>query len=140
MLILTPDPPLISLTSLHSMHAPKNTSVLYAGPGGDSNSLFQAAVSVRSLFTEQGYMLPDDRPLKLHATIVNTIYAKAGNKWSLKINAEGLLDEWKDFVWAKEFPIEKLAICKLGAKKIANAGGEIVGEEYEEVASIPFLA
>lgn len=42
-------------------------------------------------------------------------------------------------MWAKDFPIEKLAICKMGAKKIIGGNEEIVGEEYEETASIPFL-
>lgn len=83
--------------------------------------------------------MPDDRPLKLHATLVNTIYAKAYHRWGVKFNAEGLIEEWKDFVWAKDFPIEKLAICKMGAKKITGAKGEILGQEYEEIASIPFL-
>ncbi|QDS73927.1 hypothetical protein FKW77_007738 [Venturia effusa] len=134
------DPLIISLTSLRSMHAPQSTSVLYAGPGEDSDDLIQIASVLRSTFTEQGYLIPDERPLKLHATIVNTIYAKSGNKKiaNLKINAEGLLDEWKDFVWAKDFTIEKLAICKMGAKKITDADGEIIGEEYEEMASIQF--
>lgn len=115
-----------------------DTSVLYAGPGGDSNGLFQTAVSIQNLFKEEGYLLPDDRPFKLHATIVNTIYAKTGKKHTTKINAEALINEWKDFVWAKDFPIERLAICKMGAKKITDTNGEIVGEEYEEIASIPF--
>jgi activating signal cointegrator complex subunit 1 len=99
-------------------------------------------VLLRNSFEKKGYLVPDDRPLKLHATIVNTIYAKAGHKGggNLRIDAQDLLEEWKDFVWAKDFPIEKLAICKMGAKKITNANGEIVGEEYEQIASIPFFA
>ncbi|KAE9964195.1 hypothetical protein BLS_008563 [Venturia inaequalis] len=130
----------ISLTSLHCMHEPESTSVLYAGPGEDSNGLFQTAVSIQDLFIKQGYLIPDDRPFKLHATIVNTIYSNTYQKRSPRFNAEGLLNEWKDFLWAKDFPIEKVALCEMGAKKIRDANGEIVGEEYEEIASIPFLA
>jgi activating signal cointegrator complex subunit 1 len=131
----------ISLTSLHSMHTPKSTSILYAGPQDPTNRLYQNCVVLQKLFQEKGYLVPDDRTLKLHATIVNTIYAKSGSRGGgiPRFDAETLLEEWKDFTWAKDFQIEKLAICKMGAKKVMDAKGEIMGEEYEEVASIPFL-
>lgn len=132
----------ISITSLHSMHAPKSTSILYAGAQDPTDRLFQTCVTLRDLFQKKGYLVPDDRPLKLHATIVNTIYAKAGHRGggNARFDAEGVLEEWKDFVWAKDVPIQKVAICKMGAKKVANSSGEIDGEEYEEVVSKPLFA
>jgi activating signal cointegrator complex subunit 1 len=124
------------------MHSPKSTSILYAGPQDPSGRLFQACVALRGFFEKEGCLVPDNRPLKLHATIVNNIYAKSGHRGgeNLRIDAENLLEEWKDFVWAQDFVIEKLAICKMGAKKTINESGQVIGEEYEEVASIPFPA
>jgi activating signal cointegrator complex subunit 1 len=124
------------------MHSPKSTSILYAGPQDPSGSLLPICSKLRSLFEDAGYLVSDDRPLKLHATIVNTIYAKAEHRGggNVRFDAEALLGKWKDFIWVQDFAIEKLAICKMGAKKITNENGEIVGEEYEEVASIPFVA
>jgi activating signal cointegrator complex subunit 1 len=170
----------ISLTSLHSMHSPKSTSILYAAPHDPSGRLLPLCTTLRSLFEKEGHLVPDDRPLKLHATIVNTIYAKSGGRGGgsigtaktiagsytqtagdntdgksavfnrsvghgpnakalLRFDAEGLLEQWKDFIWVEGFPLEKLSICKMGATKITAANGEVIGEEYEEIASIPFV-
>jgi activating signal cointegrator complex subunit 1 len=70
----------VSLTSLHSMHTPRNTSILYAGPEDSRGVLHALCVKLRDAFSAAGFLVPDDRPLKLHATILNTIYAKAGGK------------------------------------------------------------
>jgi activating signal cointegrator complex subunit 1 len=51
-------------------------------------------------------------------------------------DATALLEQFKDFVWAVDVRIEKVAICKMGAKKIFDERGEVVGGEYEEVAYI----
>ena len=173
----------ISLMSLHSMHPPKKTSILYAGSEEDAGILYPLCTKIRSMFQSEGFLVPDDRPLKLHATIVNTIYAKAGGrggkpfqkredktaagnvvehgegpineegskvdtssghglhaKAPKRLDATSLLEQCKDIVWADDFPLERLAICKMGAKKILDANGEIVREEYEEIASIPLLS
>ena len=138
-------------------------------------------------------MVKDTRPLKLHATIVNTIYAKPGGRFEnagrnfaqsskskqkdtqeqetatdlpnsseqtnndvgeanppdkasrmrhsargpLRIDATAVIEQFRGFTWANDFRIEKIAICKMGAKTITNEQGDVVGEEYEEVASIP---
>ena len=82
---------------------------------------------------------PDDRPLKLHATIVNTIYAKSGGRLGqglLRFDATEFVERFKDSVWAEDIRIEKIAICKMGAKKLFTPDGKIVGEEYEMVASV----
>lgn len=70
-------PPLdISLTSLASMHAPHKTSILYISPTDPTDRLWSISNAIRSRFLEAGLLVNDDRPLKLHATVVNTIYAK----------------------------------------------------------------
>jgi activating signal cointegrator complex subunit 1 len=180
-------PLIISLSSLVSMHAPQQTSILYATPEDPTERLYPFCTKLRSIFEAESYLTPDDRPLKLHATIVNTIYAKAGGRGrpprskpqsgppkvpesttneapsspiqgtdeieastldtsvghgtnargSLRFDATALMTDFEKFIWAKDFRIENLAICKMGAKKITGPNGGIIGEEYEMVASIP---
>ena len=105
-------------------------------------------------------MVDENRPLKLHATIINTIYAKKaagfrgrGRGGSItntssntapkerergppKLDASALVEIFADFEWSKELLIEKIAICKMGAKKILGQYGDVVGEEYEEIAHV----
>lgn len=170
----------VSLKSLHSMHPPENTSVLFAAPWNDDVLLYPLCEAICKLFKDAGFVMDDGRELMLHATVLNTIYAKSEMRnqepasvsgssvvvadvtskepstrdWpvvskpipsqgrskgrgSIRVSAVELIEKCEDFVWADEFPLEKLAICKMGAKKITDADDNITGEEYEEVASIP---
>jgi len=203
-------PIIISLTSLHSMHNPKSTSILYANPYDSTDRLLPLGQKLRTIFEENEYMTKDTRPLKLHATVVNMIYAKPGNRHNpksqtkpqtigaaeaadptnststtvtepvaletndeedvgcdtgaavneqegeeqeskpeggsnsygrntrapMRFDATALLEQFNDFVWAGDFRIEKVAICKMGARKIFGERGEVVGEEYEEIAYV----
>jgi activating signal cointegrator complex subunit 1 len=171
-----PAPPLkISLTGLSSMHSPTNTSILYIPPSDPTQRLYPFCLALQKLFQNEGLLLPDNRDLKLHATIVNTIYAKGrrerkknltpkkegsqggGDPSSassggqdddrsqghgphsnapLKFDARRLLEEYKNFVWAEGVVLDRIAICGMGAKKLFDAGGNVVGEEYTEVASV----
>lgn len=73
----TPKEPLkISLKSLYPMQAPHKTSILYTAPEDTTNRLEPLCLFLKSKFTEAGLLIPDSRPLRLHATIVNTIYIK----------------------------------------------------------------
>ncbi|KAF2497927.1 hypothetical protein BU16DRAFT_329576 [Lophium mytilinum] len=142
-----PGPLVISLQGLHSMHPPARTSILYAAPEDPTGRLYPAATKLRDLFTQAGLMVPDDRPLKLHATIINTIYAKASKggrgaghganaKALLRLDAQEMVERYRGFVWAEGVRVERVAICKMGAKKVVDAGGVVVREEYEEVAGL----
>lgn len=176
----------MSLTALHAMQSPTKTSSLYAGPEDPSKRLLPLCLRIRDAFASAGFIVMEDRPLKLHATILNTIYAKSGgrnkapspdkdnttlplthsnevlpaslvrdisppggaplpdssrgrgrrSRAPITLDATQLLDKCKDFIWASGFAIEKLAICEMGAKKILDMDGNIVDEQYEEVASI----
>jgi activating signal cointegrator complex subunit 1 len=68
-------PVLISLRGLHSMHAAHSTSILYAAPHDSSGRLYPFCLSVRQAFGDAGFMIEEDRGLKLHATTLNTLYA-----------------------------------------------------------------
>jgi activating signal cointegrator complex subunit 1 len=48
-----------------------------------------------------------------------------------------LIDRYKDFTWAEGVKIDRVQICKMGAKKIWSGGsegeGEVLDEKYEAV-------
>jgi activating signal cointegrator complex subunit 1 len=192
-----PWPMQISLTSLHAMQPPKITSILYAGPEDPKQVLNDFCTRLSSQFRSAGFLLPDDRPLKLHATILNTIYAKTSDRGKqqtlstlsistttqstpliqqgqdgsgqetvqshaapsrvatdeaaedrsrghgpnarapIRLDATSLLERCKDFIWAADFTLEKIAICKMGAKMITDEDGNVIDEQYEEIASVP---
>ncbi|TKA69377.1 hypothetical protein B0A49_07047 [Cryomyces minteri] len=186
----TATPALLSivLNSLHSMHSPCRTSILYAIPTDPTNRLHAFASRIRSLFTDADLLVPDDRPLKLHATIVNTIYAKGvgrkrpgrvadsssngatsegsvadstadvrpeparedqqpqqndraeghgpHSRAPIRLDARELMNRYKGFVWAQDVAVEKVAVCKMGARKVVDERGRVVDEVYEEVGSV----
>lgn len=77
----------VSLTSLHSMHPPRRTSILYAGPEDRNEILMPFCNKLRSAFSSAGFLVQDDRPLKLHATMLNTIYVKATGRQAATLGA-----------------------------------------------------
>ncbi|KAM0719724.1 hypothetical protein Q7P37_003857 [Cladosporium fusiforme] len=166
----------INLRGLVSMHAPQNTSILYTAPQDPSERLYNFCLALQGHFKEQNLLVSDDRKLKLHATLVNTIYAKgkkrlpprrsihqpsgagalaqqAGGQHTsnedrseghgpnsnapLKIDARPLLEKYKDFIWADNVVLDRVAICEMGTKKKTDGQGNITAEEYTEVASVP---
>jgi activating signal cointegrator complex subunit 1 len=189
----------INLESLVPMQAPHKTSILYAEPQDASQRLAKFAEALRDEFVAQGLMVKDTRPLRLHATIANTIYAKPkrggkgrpkkqdlgidppttetesnglqhdhddtastagsvdsnptappdpstfetsarkdghaaqGSSW-MRFDARALVEQYKGFVWAENVRVDRVYICKMGAKKIYNEDGEVLDEAYEVVA------
>ncbi|KAJ1338540.1 activating signal cointegrator complex subunit 1 [Microdochium nivale] len=130
----------ITLKGLHSIQPPAKATVLYAPPADDGGALLQLCQHLRSAFQEAGYMDKEDRPLLLHATVVNTIYVKGGRSKSggpgkksdkLAIDARGILDRYDDYVWMQDVPLETVAICKMGAKE--QPDGDVA---YEAVAQV----
>jgi activating signal cointegrator complex subunit 1 len=129
------EPLRVSLRSLISMHTPTETSVLYTEPVDATNRLYSFGERLQAQFRQGGFMEDDKRPLKLHATVLNTVYVKTGRD-RLRINATQLLEECKEFSWAQNLRIEKLAICKMGAKKEFDQNGDLLSEKYEEVFAV----
>jgi activating signal cointegrator complex subunit 1 len=188
----------INLEALTPMQAPQNTSILYASPKDSTQRLMTFATSLRTEFMQKGFMIEDTRPLKLHATIINTIYAKSAaqrgrrksvmdtlkhiehkvsphhhkpkpanhddqvstagsgeendaakessarneghgpdaKSW-MRFDARELIESYKSFVWAEDVRIDRVQICKMGAKKMWSGGaegeGEVLDEKYEVV-------
>lgn len=134
----------IRMKGLASMHSVRQTSILYIPPEDATERLYPLSVALQKLFKEKGFIIEDNRSLKLHATIVNTIYGKgdrsAGHgpnaKAPVRIDATALLDKYKDYVWAEKFVLDRVAICEMGAKKQYDAQGAEIDAEYTEVATI----
>jgi activating signal cointegrator complex subunit 1 len=55
----------------------------------------------------------------------------------MRFDARGLIESYKDFMWAEDLRIDCVQICKMGAKKIWSGGregeGDVVDERYEVV-------
>jgi activating signal cointegrator complex subunit 1 len=77
---LSDSPLTLSLEGLEPMQSPTKTSILYIRPHDPTNRLEPLCQALRKAFTEAGLLVPDTRPLRLHATIVNTIYIKGRKK------------------------------------------------------------
>ncbi|KAI6092688.1 kinase A anchor protein [Hypoxylon rubiginosum] len=133
-----PGPLSVTLRGLHSMQpSASKASVLYAPPVDTDGTLLRFCENLRSAFQDAELIAVENRPLLLHATIVNTIYVKERNRKGAKrhekltIDARGILDRYEDFVWMENIPIEKVAICRMGAKKQDDGD-----EAYEVEAEI----
>ncbi|KAJ8121705.1 hypothetical protein ONZ43_g1912 [Nemania bipapillata] len=121
------------------MQSAAKASVLYAPPLDTDGVLARFCEKLRSAFQEAGLMIEENRPLLLHATILNTIYVKGRktsregrgkNREKLTIDARQILDRYDDYLWMEDVPLEKIAICKMGAKKQED-GDEIYEVEAE---------
>ncbi|KAL8988399.1 MAG: hypothetical protein Q9177_002525 [Variospora cf. flavescens] len=201
-------PPLtLSFTGFKSMRSPASTSFLYTPPEDMSGRLYPFCQALRDGFTREKLMVEETRAMKLHATVLNTIYAgkvypstrpaqaegpavkdaekehgsemdhheegrltgepasgdhevaeqnhaglKGGHsdhrslkkkgkrrKQAVQFDARDLLERYVDFEWARDVKVEKVAICEMGTKKMLDENGEVVGEEYTEIASVPLL-
>jgi activating signal cointegrator complex subunit 1 len=148
-----PLPPLllVTLKGLRSMQpGASKASVLYAPPVDADGVLGRFCETLRSTFQEAGLMAEEDRPLLLHATILNTIYVKGGRNNNdnnnspggrgrgkgkryerLTIDARQILERYEDYMWMENVPVETIAICKMGAKKLDDGD-----EAYEVEAEI----
>jgi activating signal cointegrator complex subunit 1 len=49
-------------------------------------------------------------------------------------DAAKIVEQYKDVVWAKNVRIDRVQICKMGAKKILGDDDEVLDEQYEVVA------
>ncbi|KFH48282.1 Activating signal cointegrator 1 complex subunit-like protein [Hapsidospora chrysogenum ATCC 11550] len=148
----------ITLRGLQPMHKASQTSVLYAPPADPSGVLRRFCENLRRLFQDAGLMADEQRPLLLHATVVNTIYVKnykhnvnnngdndgdrrggqqgrRRRQERLTLDARDILGRYDDYVWVEGMPVTRVAICRMGAKKIEGSDGD---EAYEVEAEALF--
>ncbi|KAI9711877.1 MAG: hypothetical protein M1828_001788 [Chrysothrix sp. TS-e1954] len=151
----------VSFEATSSMHDPKKTSILYTDPVDKSGRLYNFCNSIKSAFEADGLLVDENRALKLHVTILNTIYGckitakkdqdamelrntslgpnvkghARGRREPAKFDARELLEAMNEQMLVKgQYRLQKLALCKMGAEKIRDEKGNVVDERYEEIA------
>ena len=128
----------ITLKGLHAMQSPAKTSVLYAAPVDAEGILYKFCEQIKATFQEAGLMAKEDRPLLLHATVVNTIYVKDDRgrriRERMTIDARDMVNLYDDYVWLEDMPVDRVALCRMGAKKIEGTDDEA----YEVEAEVEF--
>ncbi|KAK8039226.1 hypothetical protein PG993_007637 [Apiospora rasikravindrae] len=118
----------VTLRGLHSMQSsPSKATALYSPPVDPDGTLQKFCENIKRTFQQAGVMAEDDRPLLLHATILNTVYVKGEKRGGgghhgkrrerITVDARDILDRYDDFVWMQDVPVENIAICRMGAKK-----------------------
>ncbi|KAK8094539.1 hypothetical protein PG997_001224 [Apiospora hydei] len=120
---------------------PSKATALYSPPVDPDGTLQKFCESIKQTFQQAGVMAEEDRPLLLHATVLNTIYVKGEKRGGrgrhgkrrerITVDARDILDRYDDFVWMQDAPVEKIAICRMGAKKQDDGD-----EAYEVEAEI----
>jgi activating signal cointegrator complex subunit 1 len=127
----------ITLRGLHAMQPAARASVLYSTPADEDGTLLRLCEQIKAAFQAAGLMLDENRPLLLHATILNTLYVKAGRRGQrrerLTVDARGALERYDDFVFMRDVAPEKIAICRMGAKEQEDGD-----QAYEVEAEIDF--
>ncbi|KAL5615134.1 hypothetical protein BROUX41_005192 [Berkeleyomyces rouxiae] len=124
----------ISLTGLHPMHEMGCTSVLYAHPSDSASAsagvLERFCARLRQVFIDAGLMDSErERALRLHATLVNTVYLPGqgrgrGRGQRVMLDARAAVDWAADVQWMRNVPVEQVAICRMGALPVGGEDGE----------------
>ncbi|RVD87071.1 uncharacterized protein DFL_005318 [Arthrobotrys flagrans] len=146
---------------LNSKSGVTGCRVVFLPPKDASSSsqtrLLQFSEALRSHLIEKGILTSENRQLKLHATVINTVYCKRikpaldsrntgkrdrntrSNKTGrVEFDATEILEKHKDHVWAEGLEIDRVQICKMGAKKgrevvMDDGMVEVVGGGYESI-------
>ena len=142
---LSVEPLVISLQGLQAFPGPHKATVLHCPPHDQTSRLYPFCSKLKQIFTEAGLLEPDTRPLVLHATIVNTVYAKKVRRYekrrtdAISFDATEIMRTYNEkvgietgsaageFVWANDILIDRVRICEMGAKLVED---EKLGQEY----------
>lgn len=132
----------ITLRGLHPMQSASKTSVLYAPPADTEGILYRFCKQIQTAFMEAGLIVDEGRPLLLHATIVNTTYIKGGGRGGqrgqrrerLTLDARSIIDRYDDYVWMEGMQVDRIAICRMGAKQVEGTDDQ----RYEVEAEVEF--
>jgi activating signal cointegrator complex subunit 1 len=139
------EPLVVSLQGLQAFPNPRKATVLHCPPHDPTSRLYPFCLRLKQKFIDAGLMEPENRPLVLHATIVNTVYAKKDRRnekrrmGSISFDATGIMRTYNEmcgiqadgatgeFVWANGIVIDRVRICEMGAKVV---GDNRLGQEY----------
>ena len=138
-------PLVVSLRGLQAFPKPQKATVLHCQPQDRTSRLYPFCLKLKQSFVDAGVIEPEGRPLVLHATIVNTVYAKKDRRneerrmGSIEFDATDIMRMYNEnggieageakgeFVWANEILIDRVRICEMGAKLVENT---MHGQEY----------
>jgi len=143
------EPIVIFLQGLQAFPKPQKATVLHCPPYDPTSRLYSFCLKLRQKFVDAGFIQPENRPLVLHATIANTVYAKKDRRGekrrigSVTFDAREIMRRYNEnggfeageatgaFVWADSIVIDCVRICEMGAKKVDD---DTLGQEYKAVA------
>ena len=129
----------ISLRGLQAFPKPSEATVLHCPPYDPTSRLYPFCLKLKQRFIDAGFMEPENRPLVLHATIVNTVYAKMDRRHerrrmgSITFDATEIMRTYNEkggtehsdatgaFVWATDILIDRVRICEMGAKVVEDS-------------------
>ena len=161
-----PQPLIIDLVGLKPLPSASKATVLYIEPaaGASRERLQRFVQGVKNAFVEaEPALLMEERKgreeVLLHATVVNTIYARKGarkgkGRERVTMDVRGLVSSYEgaerkgsglgNTLWAKGVEVGRLCICEIGAEKVMaprtgmGPGEErvVVDERYKEVAGV----
>lgn len=144
----SPEPMIISLRGLQAFPEPQKATVLYCPPYDPTSLLYSFCLKLKQKFVDAEFIEAENRPLVLHATIANTVYAKGDRRGekkrmgTLSFNATEILCKYNEhggtssenekgaFIWAEGLEIDRVRICEMGAKSVED---QTLGEEYKVV-------
>ncbi|PFH59988.1 hypothetical protein XA68_11602 [Ophiocordyceps unilateralis] len=128
-------PVTVTFRGLQTMQKASKTSVVYTPPTDLDGSLHRLCEQLRQPFLESGLMTDEARPQLLHLTLFNTVYVKkkkgGHGRRRLLVDATELLRRYEAFIWAEDLPVIKLAICRMGAKKVEGGDVDVDGDGDE---------
>ncbi len=164
-----PTPLTISLRALSvfPVHSLSHATVLHSPPDDATGRLHRFCRRLLAHFQTAGYILsePADRELTLHATLINTVYAKKSRDREQKrvgkvtFDATRILRVFNEqggelsssspvtgsgvkgaFTFASSIPIKRVQICEMGAQKLApEQDPHGLGERYVVVGEKSIL-
>lgn len=108
--------------------------MLYAVPCDSSERLKRFAEAVRAAFEAEGLVQRDDREMKLHATVVNTVYSRgrrSGGAQRETFDAADVVDRYTRVAFAEGVRLDRVAICRMGEvwREDGTSGGYLVCAE-----------
>ncbi|CCX32050.1 AKAP7 2'5' RNA ligase-like domain-containing protein [Pyronema domesticum] len=132
----------LSLQGLATIASASKATVLFTMPNDPSNRLRRFAIKIRTKFIKEGLLFDEKRTLKLHLTLINTLYCVKENMRRnsttclVKLNCQDLIKEMGQRVLLEEVDIDQIAICMMGAKDkdgvTGGAGYEVLyGRSFE---------
>ena len=121
-----------TLRGLAYFRSPAKCTTVYIQPLDASGRLPAFAGAVRQRFVDAGLLLEPVKALKLHATVISTVYSPKEKRGRLKtLDVREMIQKTQERIFVEEAKVEGVAMCKMGAKDADGVKGK---GGYEVVA------